>query len=71
VTLNPNRRPESILKFQSSLALIVEDRRSLDIGCRWWHISNANLGVRNPEFNGFQIILGYHWFKSWASGRAQ
>ncbi|MCU1300515.1 MAG: hypothetical protein JWQ87_799 [Candidatus Sulfotelmatobacter sp.] len=37
--------------------------RSLEIGCRWWHISNANLGVRNPEFNGIQISVGYHWFK--------
>lgn len=38
-------------------------RQSLDIACRWWHISNANLGVRNPEFNGIQVSLGYHWFK--------
>ena len=35
--------------------------RALDIGCRWSHISNANLGVRNPEFNGIQISFGYHW----------
>ena len=38
-------------------------RQSLDIACRWWHISNANLGLRNPEFNGIQVSLGYHWFK--------
>jgi len=38
-------------------------RRSLDIGCRWSHISNANLGVQNTEFNGVQVSLGYHWFK--------
>jgi hypothetical protein len=38
-------------------------RRSIDIGCRWSHISNANLGVRNPEFNGVQVILGYHWLR--------
>jgi hypothetical protein len=38
-------------------------RQSLDIACRWWHISNANLGVRNPEFNGIQVSLGYHWLK--------
>ena len=37
--------------------------RALDIACRWWHISNANLGVRNPEVNGIQVSLGYHWFK--------
>jgi lipid A 3-O-deacylase len=38
-------------------------RQSWDVGCRWLHVSNANLGVRNPEFNGVQITLGYHWFK--------
>jgi len=36
---------------------------SFAIGCRWWHISNANLGARNPEFNGIQVSIGYHWFK--------
>jgi len=38
-------------------------RQSVEIGCRWWHLSNANLGVRNPEFNGIQVSLGYHWFR--------
>jgi len=38
-------------------------RESLDIGFRWSHISNANLGLDNPEFNGVQLSLGYHWFK--------
>jgi len=38
-------------------------RHSVDIACRWWHISNANLGLQNPEFNGIQVSLGYHWFK--------
>src|SRR6266849_4902604 len=41
----------------------TQGRQSLDVGCRWLHISNANLGVRNPEFNGVEISLGYHWFK--------
>lgn len=39
------------------------ERQSFDIGFRWSHISNANLGVRNTEFNGLQLSLGYHWFK--------
>jgi hypothetical protein len=33
----------------------------LDLGCRWSHISNANLGNNNPEFNGIQVSIGYHW----------
>ena len=43
--------------------IFTQSRQSLDVGCRWSHISNANLGVRNPEFNGVEISLGYHWFK--------
>jgi len=35
--------------------------RSFDLGYRWAHISNANLGPRNPEFNGIQVSVGYHW----------
>jgi Lipid A 3-O-deacylase (PagL) len=37
--------------------------QALDIGFRWSHISNANLGVQNPEFNGLQLSLAYHWFR--------
>ena len=37
--------------------------QALEIACRWWHISNANLGVENPEFNGIQFSVGWHWFK--------
>ncbi|MCU1299588.1 MAG: hypothetical protein JWO91_3866 [Acidobacteriaceae bacterium] len=43
--------------------VFARKRQALDIGLRYWHISNANLGVRNPEFNGVQISLGYHWFR--------
>src|SRR5205807_2666467 len=43
---------------------VFQNQRSwMEIGCRWMHISNANLGVRNPEFNGIQVSLGYHWSK--------
>lgn len=38
-------------------------RQTWDLGVRWDHISNANLGIRNPEFNGIQIRLAYHWFR--------
>jgi lipid A 3-O-deacylase len=45
------------------IQLFAKRRQSVEIGCRWWHISNANLGVRNTEFNGIQVSLGYHWFR--------
>lgn len=43
--------------------VFTRSKQSLDFGFGWWHISNANLGTRNPEFNGLQLTLGYHWFK--------
>lgn len=43
--------------------IFTKRRQWAEIGCRWSHISNANLGVDNPEFNGIQVSLGYHWFK--------
>jgi len=45
------------------LYLWTQERQSFDIGFHWSHISNANLGGRNPEFNGLQLSLAYHWFK--------
>jgi Lipid A 3-O-deacylase (PagL) len=50
-------------KGGGGIHIITRPRRSFDLGCRWWHISNANVGVRNPEFNGLQVTLGYHWFR--------
>ena len=38
-------------------------REALDLSCRWLHISNANLGRRNPQFNGIQLSVGYHWHR--------
>jgi len=43
--------------------IFAGERHAIDLGCRWWHISNANLGARNPEFNGVQFSIGFHWLK--------
>lgn len=51
------------VKGGGGIHIFTTDRQSLEIGCRYYHVSNANLGRRNPEFNGVQITLGYHWFK--------
>ena len=45
------------------LMIATRRRQALEVGCRWWHISNANLGTRNPEFNGIQVSVGYHWLR--------
>ena len=52
-----------IARGGGGIQIFVRQRQALDIGCRWWHISNANLGRDNPEFNGIQVSIGYHWFK--------
>jgi len=43
--------------------VFARDQAAMDIGCRWLHISNANLGTQNPEFNGVQIVFGYRWHR--------
>ena len=50
-------------KGGGGIYLFTRNRQSLDVGFQWSHISNANLGFWNPEFNGLQLRLGYHWYK--------
>ena len=50
-------------KGGGGIYLWTRRRQSFDLGVRWSHISNANLGVKNPEFNGVQLTLAYHWYK--------
>lgn len=37
-------------------------QRSIDVGVRAWHLSNAWTAPRNPSANGIQLTLGFHWF---------
>jgi hypothetical protein len=50
-------------KGGGGIYLKTRNRESFDMGLRWSHISNANLGVINTEFNGLQLSLAYHWYK--------
>jgi hypothetical protein len=52
-----------IARGGGGLELFRASRRYVQVGCQWWHISNANLGLRNPEFNGVQLSIGFHWLK--------
>lgn len=52
-----------IARGGGGIQVFTAKRQSFDISCRWYHVSNANLGTENPEFNGIQVSLGYHWFK--------
>ena len=52
-----------IARGGGGVQIATTPKQAFEIGCRWWHISNANLGARNPEFNGIQVRLGYHWLK--------
>ncbi|MGD0988873.1 MAG: acyloxyacyl hydrolase [Candidatus Sulfotelmatobacter sp.] len=69
LTTNSNLPPGNTSSFNftptggGGIYIRTGRRQALDIACRWSHISNANLGVQNPEFNGVQVSLGYHWYK--------
>jgi hypothetical protein len=52
-----------IARGGGGIQIATRRAQALEIGCRWWHISNANLGARNPEFNGIQVSVGWHWFR--------
>jgi hypothetical protein len=45
------------------IQVFTKRRQFVDTACRWSHISNANLGMRNTEFNGVQVSVGYHWIR--------
>jgi len=50
-------------KGGAGVYLQTREHHAFDIGCRWSHISNANLGTENTEFNGVQVNIAYHWFR--------
>jgi Lipid A 3-O-deacylase (PagL) len=50
-------------KGGAGVYLPAKDRSRFDVRLSWSHISNANLGVRNPEFNGIELGLAYHWLR--------
>jgi hypothetical protein len=69
LSTNANLPPDNSSSFNftprggAGIYVRTRSRQALDVACRWSHISNANLGVQNPEFNGIQVSVGYHWFK--------
>lgn len=52
-----------IARGGGGILITTKPSQAVELACRWWHISNANLGSQNPEFNGIQVSLGWHWFK--------
>jgi hypothetical protein len=66
---NSNLPPENTSSFNftpkggGGIYIRTRDRQAFDVGVRWSHISNANLGVQNPEFNGVQVSFAYHWLR--------
>ena len=52
-----------IARGGGGILIATRQGQALELACRWWHISNADLGTQNPEFNGIQVSLGWHWYK--------
>jgi hypothetical protein len=65
VNLPPGRTSSFnfMAKSGGGIYLQTRSRHALDIGLHWSHISNANLGADNYEFNGIQLSIAYHWFR--------
>lgn len=65
VNLPPGRtsRFNFMARGGGGIYLRTRPRQAFDIGLHWSHISNANLGIDNTEFNGIQLSLAYHWYK--------
>ena len=43
--------------------LYTRGNQMLTAGLDFSHLSNAYLGKHNPEYNGFALVLEYHWLK--------
>ena len=65
VNLPPGRTSSFnfMAKGGGGIYLRMQARQAFDVGLHWSHISNANLGADNYEFNGIELSVAYHRFK--------
>ncbi len=42
------------------IVVALPHNQALSVALQYWHLSNANLGARNPAFNTIEIVVGYH-----------
>jgi hypothetical protein len=65
VNLPPGRTSSFNFMAKGGAGIYLRTRsgQAFDVGLHWSHISNANLGAENYEFNGIQLSIAYHWFK--------
>jgi hypothetical protein len=38
--------------------------QALSVRLQYWHLSNADMGHANPQFNTIELVVGYHWLKA-------
>jgi len=48
----------------AGLALFTRGNQMLTAGLNFSHLSDANLGNPNPNYNGISFVLEYHWLRS-------
>jgi hypothetical protein len=65
VNLPPGRTSDFNFMAKGGGGLYIRTRphQAIDFGLHWSHISNANLGADNYEFNGIQLSVAYHFFR--------
>ena len=47
----------------AGLSLFTRGNQMLTAGLDYSHLSDAYLGHRNPNYNGFAFVVEYHWLK--------
>src|ERR1043166_3512694 len=52
-----------IARGGGGVQIATRNAQAVEVGFRWWRTSNATLGTVNPEFNGIQVSVGWHWFR--------
>lgn len=61
--------PQFTYKFNFTPQFVVgthyltSKNRSISLGVKYLHVSNAGLSTLNPGINTVQVVLGYHWFR--------
>jgi len=66
-TRNIPRGDTSSLNFTADagtgVTIYRNAHRAVGLGLRFWHLSDAQMGNRNPGVNALEFIVSYHWMK--------
>lgn len=47
----------------TGVTIYRNSHQAISLGLRFWHLSNAQTGNRNPGVNALEFVVSYHWMK--------